>query len=159
MENMPLFQDWTTWVSWHQKGKSILDFTEARDDWGGSGISWTICKSSTPHSRQITMPTTHHSIFYRLDALPNAQVTVSKYWRHLTGYQKIIKYNSNSIIENARYSVALQRVSMPCIRYNNRQIQWTITNTEKQTTTCYTGLHCRTLACTTKHYQIIPSLA
>jgi len=22
----------TTWVSWHQKGKTILDFTEARDD-------------------------------------------------------------------------------------------------------------------------------
>jgi len=23
---------WTTWVSWHQKGRTILDFNEARDD-------------------------------------------------------------------------------------------------------------------------------
>jgi len=30
---------------------------------GGSGISWTICKSFAPHSRQITMPTPHHSVF------------------------------------------------------------------------------------------------
>jgi len=44
----------------------------------GSGISWTICKQSAPHSRQITTPTPHHSIFYRPDALPDAQPTVSK---------------------------------------------------------------------------------
>jgi len=30
---------------------------------GGSGISWTICKSIAPHSRQITMPVPHHSVF------------------------------------------------------------------------------------------------
>jgi len=29
----------------------------------GSGISWTICKQSAPHSRQITTPTPHYSIF------------------------------------------------------------------------------------------------
>jgi len=28
-----------------------------------TGISWTICKSFTPHSRQITMPASHHSVF------------------------------------------------------------------------------------------------
>jgi len=28
--------------------------------WDGSGISWTICKQSAPHSRQITTPTPHH---------------------------------------------------------------------------------------------------
>jgi len=38
----------------------------------GSGISWAICKSA-PRSRQITMPAPHHSIFYRLDALPDDQ--------------------------------------------------------------------------------------
>ena len=31
--------------------------------WGGSGISWTICKSFAPCSRQITTPGPHHSIF------------------------------------------------------------------------------------------------
>ena len=46
----------------------------------GSGISWAICKS-TPRSRQITMPTPHHSVFYRPDALPVAQPTSSKHWR------------------------------------------------------------------------------
>ena len=46
----------------------------------GSGISWAICKS-TPRSRQITMPPTHHSVFYRPDALPAAQPTASKHWR------------------------------------------------------------------------------
>ena len=43
----------------------------------GSGISWAICKSA-PHSRQITMPAPHHSVFYRPDALPAARPTVPK---------------------------------------------------------------------------------
>ena len=47
----------------------------------GSGISWAICKSA-PRSRQITTPVPHHSVFYRLDALPAAQPTASKHWRH-----------------------------------------------------------------------------
>jgi len=41
----------------------------------GSGISWAICKSA-PRSREITIPAHHHSVFYRLDALPAAQPTV-----------------------------------------------------------------------------------
>ena len=72
--NSPL---WTTRVSRYQKGKTNLDFTKARD----SGISWAICKSA-PHSRQISMPVPHHSVFYRPDlALPAAQPTASKHWR------------------------------------------------------------------------------
>ena len=67
----------TTWVSRYQKGKTNLDFTGA----SGSGISWAICKSA-PHSRQITIPVPHHSVFYRPDALPAAQPTASKHWRH-----------------------------------------------------------------------------
>jgi len=47
----------------------------------GSGISWAICKSA-PRSTQITTPATHHSVFYRPDALPAAQPTASKHWRH-----------------------------------------------------------------------------
>jgi len=38
----------------------------------GSGIS----------SRQITMPAPHQSVFYRPDAVPAAQPTASKHWRH-----------------------------------------------------------------------------
>ena len=64
----------TTRVSRYQKGKTNVDCTEARD----SGISWALCKSA-PRSRQITMPTPHHSVFYRPDALPAAQPTASKH--------------------------------------------------------------------------------
>ena len=45
-------------VSRYQKGRTNLDFTEAR----GSGISWARCKSA-PHSRQITMPAPRSSVF------------------------------------------------------------------------------------------------
>ena len=41
----------------------------------GSGISWAVCKFA-PRSRQITTP-----VFYRPDALPAAQPTVSKHRR------------------------------------------------------------------------------
>jgi len=46
----------------------------------GSGINWAICKSA-PHSRQITTPAPHHSVFYRPDALPATKPTASKHWR------------------------------------------------------------------------------
>ena len=65
----------TTRVSRYQKGKTNLDFTEAR--FSGSGISWAICKSA-PRSRQIAMPAPHRSVFYRPDALPATQPTASK---------------------------------------------------------------------------------
>jgi len=50
--------------------------------WDGSGISWTICKQPAPRSRQITTRTPHHSFFYRPDALPDAQLTLSEHRRH-----------------------------------------------------------------------------
>ena len=46
----------------------------------GSDISWAVCKSA-PRSRQITTPAPHHSVFYRPDAVPDAQPTASKHWR------------------------------------------------------------------------------
>ena len=62
----------TTRVSRYQKGKTNLDFTEARDsEW--QCISWAICKSAS-RSRQITTP-----VFYRPGALPDAQPTASKH--------------------------------------------------------------------------------
>jgi len=48
-----------------------------------SGISWAICKSA-PQPRQITMPTSHHSVFTgRMPFLPPSQPTVSKHWKHI----------------------------------------------------------------------------
>jgi len=69
----------TTQVSQYQKGKTNLDFTEARDtEWQSHQLG--ICKSA-PHFRQITMPAPHHSVFYRPDALPATQPTASEHWR------------------------------------------------------------------------------
>ena len=50
----------------------------------GSGISWAVCKSAL-RSRQITTPAPDRSVFYRPDALPAAQPTASKHWRHCQG--------------------------------------------------------------------------
>jgi len=61
-------------VSWYQKGKTNVDYIEARDsEW----LSWAICKSA-PRPRQITMSAPHHSVFYRPDALPDTQSTALK---------------------------------------------------------------------------------
>jgi len=45
----------------------------------GSGITLATCKSA-PRSRQIPMPTPHHSVFHRPDALRAAQPTASMHW-------------------------------------------------------------------------------
>ena len=60
----------TTRVSRYQKGKTNLDFTEARDsEW--QWLSWAICKSG-PRSRQV--------------------ITASKHWRHYTNVS-LISFN------------------------------------------------------------------
>ena len=68
----------------------------------GSSITWAICKSA-PRSRQITTPWPHHSAFYRPDALPAAQPTVSKHWRHRVIYHCywIHKFNKFIITNSA----------------------------------------------------------
>jgi len=62
----------------------------------GSGISWAICKSAS-RSRQTTTPGPHHSVFYKPDALPAAQPTVSKHWRHYVAYCKRVVKVWNSL--------------------------------------------------------------
>jgi len=59
----------------NQEGKTNLDSLE-QEIVSGSGIllgHMQVCTSS-----QITTPTSHHSVFYRPDALPGAQPTASK---------------------------------------------------------------------------------
>jgi len=68
----------TTRVSRYQKGKTSkgktnLDLLE-QETVSGSGIFMHVCTSS-----QTTTPTSHHSVFYRLDALPAAQPTASHF--------------------------------------------------------------------------------
>ena len=78
----------TTWLSRYQKWKTSLDLNEARDDgvWGWQlasvGPYANNLHLSAPHSRQITAPTPHHSIFTdrKLSLTPNQQC--KKHWRH-----------------------------------------------------------------------------
>ena len=70
----------------------------------GSGISWAICKSAT-RSRQITPPAPHHSVFYRPDALPAAQPTVSKHRRlYYTTHVVIIMTQSQKCCRGTEHS-------------------------------------------------------
>ena len=53
----------TTQVSQYQKGKTNLDFAEARDsEWQWHQLGHVHCKSA-PRSRQITTPAPHHLVF------------------------------------------------------------------------------------------------
>ena len=77
----------TTRVSRSQKGKTNLDFTEARDsEWQWHQLGHI---KSAPRSRGITMRTPDHSVFYRPDALPATQPTASKHWRHSDANQLV----------------------------------------------------------------------
>jgi len=69
----------TTRVSRYQKGSTNLDFTEARDsEWQWHQLGhMQVCTSI----QTDTTPAPHRSVFYRPDALPAAQPTVSKHWR------------------------------------------------------------------------------
>ena len=74
----------TTWASRYQRGKTSLDLNKAKDD-GVLGWQWhqldhmqTICTSLQTDNHINTSLLN----FYRPDALPDAQPTVSKHWRH-----------------------------------------------------------------------------
>ena len=70
----------TTWVSRHQKGKPFWILLQQKMmgwQWHQLDYMQIICTTL-----QTTTPVPHHSIFYGPDALPDAQPTVSKHWRH-----------------------------------------------------------------------------
>ena len=67
----------TTRVSRYQKGKTNLDFTEARNsEWQWHQLGhMQVCTSLQTDNHA----TPHHSVFYRPDALPATQPTASKH--------------------------------------------------------------------------------
>ena len=74
----------TTRVGRYQKGKTNLDFTEARD----SEWQWHQLGHRGPMQVYTSLQTDNHTntsplSFYGPDALPAAQPTASKHWRHL----------------------------------------------------------------------------
>jgi len=66
----------TTQVSQYQKGKTNLDFTEGRDsEWQWHQLGHRqVCTSLQTDDHD-----THHSVFYRPDALSATQPTASKH--------------------------------------------------------------------------------
>ena len=72
----------TTQVRRYQKGKTNLDFTEARDsEWQRHQLGYMqVCTSPQTDNHTSTPPL---KFFYRLDALPATQPTASKHRRRL----------------------------------------------------------------------------
>ena len=104
---MALFR--TIWVSRHHR-VNHSGFYQSKRWWGGSGISWTICKSFAPHSRQITTPLPHHSVFTgRMPFLPlnqqrqstegNSWLVLRKQWSQTRRNNHQI-YNKPSLTEH-----------------------------------------------------------
>jgi len=64
-------------VSRYQKGKTNLDFTEARDsEWQWHQLGRMQVCTSLQTDNHVS---THYSVFYRPDALPATQPTASKH--------------------------------------------------------------------------------
>jgi len=99
----------TTRVGRCQKVKPISILLK-QETMSGSGISWDICESATC-SRQVTMPASHHSVFYRPDALPSAQPTASKHWRQVNSILKkhLWKYHVVKIVASVCSKVSRKR--------------------------------------------------
>jgi len=72
----------TTWASQYPKGKTSLDLNGAKDD---VVLGWQWHQLDHIQTIYTSLQTDNHLIttnFYRLNALPDAQPTVSKHWRH-----------------------------------------------------------------------------
>ena len=108
----------------------------------GNGISWAICKSA-PCSRQITMPAPHYSVFYRPDALPAAQPTVSKHctavqiihsnrdWQFI--WQKVPRQVLQCFKMSSTFLCKVFHSSLVCIGFANRGLcAGSLTNTSSE---------------------------
>jgi len=81
----------TTQVSQYRKGKTNLDFTEARDsEWQWHQLGhMQVCTSLQTDNHASTPPLS----FHRPDALPASQPTVSKHWRHIVHCDFLVSIN------------------------------------------------------------------
>jgi len=76
--------------------------------WDGGGISWTMCKQSSPCSRQIATPTPRHSVFIgqMFFLMPSQQcqstevkpLEVFNYFKYETVFNTIILYPFNASV-------------------------------------------------------------
>ena len=118
---------YTNWNYYHYT-RLTASFSGQPGVLGCNGISWTICKQSAPHSRQITTPTPCHSIFYRLDALPGAQPTVSKHWKHKHHKYKleIVRYLTFLFQSQSCKGSVNQQTQTPTAHYPTKCLKWFI---------------------------------
>ena len=102
----------TTRVGRYQKGKTNLDFTEARDSecqWHQLGL----CKSA-PHSRQITTPAPHHSVFLQAGCPSCHQTNSVKALKALpTVILTVIWYSITHLLFHSRLKTFLLCKSFP----------------------------------------------
>jgi len=107
----------TNQVSRYQKGKTNLDFTEARDsEWQWHQLGrMQVCTSLQTDNHASTPPL---SFFYRPDALPTTQPTASKHWRQFTSSTVLINGVRNIIIMcwNATEWISVAKRSLKIIR-------------------------------------------
>ena len=96
VDQHPFFQD--NRVAWYRKNKPFQILLKQRW-WGGSGISWTTCKSFGPRSRQIKMPEPHCRGFHRAEAFPDGQDMQLKQW--MKKQNMVYKDNKNNIMRLA----------------------------------------------------------
>jgi len=71
--------------------------------WDGSGISWTTCKQSAPRSREITTPTSYHSIFTgrMLFLMPNQQFQSNE---GITLNEQKLQTNLHTVLSRLKYT-------------------------------------------------------
>ena len=86
----------------------------------GSGISWTVCKSST-RSRQITMPALHYSSVLQAGCPSCRPTKVSKHWRPIN---KAIIYLINLFATSAyRIITGVKRLDKEHVTAFQSQLQ------------------------------------
>ena len=112
-----------TRVSWYHKKVKPIWILLKQETLSGSGTRWAICNSA-PRSRQITMPAPHHSVFYRPNALPAAQPTVSKHWREST-VSKHWRQNARNKNHSSRVTGSRQK----CLHHTHTLTDGQVENT------------------------------
>ena len=121
-----IFSRWT-WVSRYQNVYS-LDFAGAKDDrGGGDNCSCKMCKApvkSSPATNQ------HPVFFYRPDALPVAQPTVSEHWRekHWRETQSVaLSYLINFYLvewDDGYYLIYIAVSKWKCVRWQLQEVDF-----------------------------------
>ena len=85
--------------------QNILDFIETKDD-GSGGDNWSYKRCKAPV--RLSPPTNQRQAFYRLDALPVAQPTVSEHQRKKsTEGRSYDKYGFTASVQSIKFIISV----------------------------------------------------